>query len=368
MKKRGIRILTIMLAGSMLVMPVSAAPNADDIKKNKEKAQKEAESLQGQLTGIVEKINDLEENLITTGEEIETVTVDLKETEELEKQQYEDMKLRIKYMYEEGDATALEALMSAEDFSDLINKAEYVQSVHAYDRKKLNEYVETKQKVVKLKTKLEKERDELTEMATEFEGKESELTQLIEDKQGEIADLDEQYQAAVEEAAKKAEEERKAREEEEAKKEAEKAKTEKKASETSKTEEKKDTEPSKKEEEKEEEKESEEPGYDVPVSGSVVDRAYGKLGCPYKWGASGPSTFDCSGFVSYCLTGKYTRIGTSGTFAGWPRVSNPQPGDVCVKSGHVGIYIGNGKMIHAPHTGDVVKISNVHSGMWYVRR
>ena len=104
-------------------------------------------------------------------------------------------------------------------------------------------------------------------------------------------------------------------------------------------------------------------------SGSaVVSRAYGKLGCPYVWGACGPNTFDCSGFVSYCLTGRYARIGTSGTFAGWPRVSNPKPGDVCVRSGHVGIYIGGGQMIHAPHTGDVVKVSSVQSGMWYVRR
>lgn len=365
MKKVGIRVLSAVLTGSLLVMPVSAAPNADDIKKSKEKAQNEADSLQGQLTDIVEKINELEENLITTGEEIETVTVDLKETEELEKQQYEAMKLRIKYMYEEGDSTAFEALMNAKDFSDLVNKAEYVQTVHSYDREKLNEYIETKEKVIKLKTKLEKEREELAETATEFEGKESELTQLIADKQGEIADLDEQYQAAVEEAARKAEAEKKEREEKEAKKAAETAKTENSHSDSAKSEEKQEADSS---EPEEKEEESSEPGYDTPVGGSVVDRAYGKLGCAYVYGACGPNTFDCSGFVSYCLTGKYTRIGTSGTFAGWPRVSNPQPGDVCVKPGHVGIYIGNGKMIHAPHTGDVVKISTVHSGMWYVRR
>lgn len=104
------------------------------------------------------------------------------------------------------------------------------------------------------------------------------------------------------------------------------------------------------------------------VSGnSVVNRAYSQLGKPYQWGAAGPNSFDCSGLVSYCLTGSYSHLGTTGTFMGWTRVSNPQPGDICVNSHHCGIYIGGGQMIHAPQTGDVVKVSSVHSGMIYVR-
>lgn len=104
------------------------------------------------------------------------------------------------------------------------------------------------------------------------------------------------------------------------------------------------------------------------VSGnSVVNRAYSQLGKPYQWAAVGPNSFDCSGLVSYCLTGSYCRLGTTSTFMGWTRVSSPQPGDICVNSHHCGIYIGGGQMIHAPQTGDVVKISSVHSGMIYVR-
>lgn len=104
------------------------------------------------------------------------------------------------------------------------------------------------------------------------------------------------------------------------------------------------------------------------VSGnSVVNRAYSQLGKPYQWAAVGPNSFDCSGLVSYCLTGSYSRLGTTGTFMGWTHVSSPQPGDICVNSHHCGIYIGGGQMIHAPRTGDVVKVSSVHSGMIYVR-
>ena len=100
----------------------------------------------------------------------------------------------------------------------------------------------------------------------------------------------------------------------------------------------------------------------------VVDRAYAQLGKPYKWGAAGPNSFDCSGLVGYCLTGKMgNHWCTTGTIQGWTRVSNPQPGDICINDHHTGIYIGGGQMIHAPQTGDVVKVSGVHEGMWYVR-
>lgn len=105
------------------------------------------------------------------------------------------------------------------------------------------------------------------------------------------------------------------------------------------------------------------------VTGNVVvDRAYAQLGKPYGWGAAGPNSFDCSGLVGYCLTGNMgNHWCTTGTIQGWTRVSNPQPGDICINSHHTGIYIGGGQMIHAPRTGDVVKISGVQSDMWYVR-
>ena len=100
----------------------------------------------------------------------------------------------------------------------------------------------------------------------------------------------------------------------------------------------------------------------------IVKRAYSQLGKPYVWGAAGPNAFDCSGLVGYCITGKMgNHWCTTYTMEKWTRVSNPQPGDFALNDHHTGVYIGNGQMIHAPRTGDVVKISAVHSGMWYVR-
>ena len=109
------------------------------------------------------------------------------------------------------------------------------------------------------------------------------------------------------------------------------------------------------------------PSYDSSTGNAIVDRAYSQLGAAYEWGACRPGAFDCSGFVSYCLTGSYTRLGTTYTFLGWPQVSDPQPGDVCVNADHCGIYIGGGQMIHAATEGVGVIIGPVQSGMIYVR-
>lgn len=111
-----------------------------------------------------------------------------------------------------------------------------------------------------------------------------------------------------------------------------------------------------------------EPNYDVNTGNAIVDRAYSWVGrAEYVWGACSPGAFDCSGFVSYCLTGRYSRLGTTYTFLDWPRVSDPQPGDVAVNSGHCGIYIGGGQMIHAATYGVGVIVGPVQSGMVFVR-
>lgn len=99
----------------------------------------------------------------------------------------------------------------------------------------------------------------------------------------------------------------------------------------------------------------------------VVSRAYACLGAPYVWGAVGPYGYDCSGLVSYCLTGTHSRLGTTYTFMGWRQVSDPQPGDVCTNWGHCGIYIGGGQMIHAADYGVGVIVGPVQSGMIIVR-
>ena len=378
MNKHGIRLITAVVTSSMIVTPVLAAPSVDDLKKEKAAKQSEVSSLQSQLTTLMEKVNTLESELIQTGEDITKAQGDLEVAQEKEKEQYAAMKKRIKYMYEAGNDSAFETLVTSEDFTDLLSKAEYVQNVHSYDRKQLQEYVETKQQISDLKDSLEKDQKELESKQVEYEKQGDNLNNLITSKSAEVANLDSEIQAAAEAAAREAAE-RAAREAaEKAAKEAERQQAAASNNNAASTSNRNNTTSNR----NNTTSSSSAPAATKPSNsssstttsgtnangGSIVSRAYSQLGKPYVWGACGPNSFDCSGFVSYCLTGSYTRLGTTLTFMGWTRVSNPQPGDVVTTATHCGIYIGNGQMIHAPHTGDVVKVGPVQSGMIYVRR
>ena len=390
MNKHGIRLITAVVTSSMIVTPVLAAPSVDDLKKEKASKQNEVSSLQSQLTTLMGKVNTLESELIQTGEDITKAQSDLVVAQKKEKEQYAAMKKRIKYMYEAGNDSAFETLVTSDDFTDLLSKAEYVQNVHSYDRKQLQEYVETKQQISDLKDSLEKDQKELESKQAEYEKQGDNLNNLITSKSAEVANLDSEIQAAAEAAAKEAAERAAKEAAEKAAKEAVKKQQASAANNSTSSNRHNSTTSNNTTSNKNNTSNTTRPSGNNTSSstikpsgnntssnttsgsnangGTIVSRAYSQLGKPYVWGAYGPSSFDCSGLVSYCLTGSYTRLGTTLTFMGWTRVSNPQPGDVVTTATHCGIYIGNGQMIHAPHTGDVVKVGPVQSGMIYVRR
>ena len=359
MKKFGTRLLTSVVASSMIVTPVFAAPSVDDLKENKAAKESEVSSLQEQLTDIMSKLGDLEESLIEKGEEITKAEEDLKEAQEKEQEQYEAMKKRIKFMYEEGDTTALETLVTAENFSDLVNKAEYVQNVHTYDRKQLEEYVETKQQIADLKTTLEDEQKNMESMQAEYEDKESELSSTIESKKAEVADLDSQIQAAAEAAAA------------EALAAQQQAAANNNGNNNNNNSNRNNNSSGNNNHANNSNSASTGGGTgNTSTAQAIVNAAYGQLGVPYVWGGTTPGVgLDCSGLTQYCHRVAGISIGrTSEVQGGGGRaVSNPQPGDLVCYGSHIGIYIGGGQMIHAPHTGDVVRVANVYGSPWYRR-
>ena len=360
MKNKLFRAFVVALAvSSLTISSVYAAPDADAIKDKKEAAEAEVSSLQEEIASVMREIDDLEEQLITTGEEINQATEDLAVAEEKEKEQYEAMKLRIRYMYEEGNSTILEKITESGSITEFLNKAEYIQGVHNYDREQLQEYVNTKEQVAELKSTLETEQAELESKQTEFEAKKQSLNDTLESKQDEVADLDAEYQAALEEIEK----ERQAAAEAEARRQQQIAAANNRNNTTNNSNNNSSAGSN-----------NSGSNYVSPGNSStasaIVNAAYSQLGTPYVWGGTTPNVgLDCSGLVQYChRVAGISLPRTSGPQgSGGQAVSDPQPGDVVCYSGHVGIYIGGGQMIHAPQPGDVVKIQSVYGRPWYRR-
>ncbi len=385
MNKYGRMLLVSLMASSLIVTPAWAAPETESLESQKAAAENEADTLQQELVELLDKMGRLEEDLITKGEEIIQAEEDLKSAKKLEEEQYESMKLRIKYMYEEGTATALETLVSAESFTDLLNKAEYVAEVHIYDRSKLQEYVDTKQSVEDLKEQLVEEQANMQTMQAEYETEETTLTATLEEKREEIAGFDQKIQAAAEAAA------RVAAEREAAERQADNAGGSDNQTDTSSAENTGASNVG-----------NSSAGGQTGGSGSagsggsssgtggsgssssgggsvssgntsaaqtIVNAAYGQIGVPYVLGGTGNGGWDCSGLVQYCHSAAGISLPRTSQSQGGCgiAVSNPQPGDIVCYGTHVGIYIGGGQMIHAPKPGDVVKVAAVYGSPWYRR-
>lgn len=374
-------VIATALTCSLVVTPVFAAPDSleslqdeqDSLNAQKSEAESELSSLQSQLETLLTKTAELEDKLITTGQEISQAEDDLAAAEEKRQDQYDAMKLRIKYIYESGgDAVTLEKILSSGDITSMLTQAEYSQKVHEYDRKQLQEYAQTVQEIEDLQNTLETEMENLQDLEADYQAQQEELNTTITSKQDEISNLD----GMLQEAARKVLEEQQRQAQAAAAEEESEDAGEESGSGTENTGGAGGSDTSN------DSNDSNDAGndnsdnggssggsdYDEATGNSVVDRALSQLGKPYAWGMAGPDSYDCSGLVSYALTGNYVHTWSTHDFMGWTQVSDPQPGDICTSWTHCGIYIGNGQMVHAPQTGDVVKISSVHSGMIFVRR
>ena len=169
-----------------------------DVKKLKEELKASKASLDtyvaeldADLVEIQTKINDLKTQISEKETAIDQKQVELDDAITVQEAQYEAMKTRIKFMYEKGDTLSLELIFSAVGFSDMLNKAEYIEMLSAYDRKKLDEYVTQTEYVKLCKESLEEEKSVLEETKTTVEAEEAALSELIAAKEQEI------YQVSV---------------------------------------------------------------------------------------------------------------------------------------------------------------------------
>lgn len=176
----------------------------DNLSSKKSKIENYVEELDGQLNEITAKIEVIGKQIEDKQVEIEETTKELQKAEDDVKNQYESMKKRIKFTYENGNTAYIELILESESIGQLLNRAEYISKMVDYDRNMLAKFEETKQYVATTKESLENEKAELEVLKVESEAKQTEVSRLIDQKSTQIAqyesdissakDLEEEYE------------------------------------------------------------------------------------------------------------------------------------------------------------------------------
>lgn len=352
-------ILTISLIGN-LALPVYAKTISEINKEKKETQQKLDEAnesisaLRNEKKGITAEINELDDLLVEViasisliEDEIEEKQKQIEETKlqyekakEEEEKQYEAMKIRLQYMYKNGDEPYMELIMSPHGTSSSLNYSTYVEKVYQYDQNILDEYVKAKEAVQKVKEKLEEDEAELLTSQHELESEKTEMDKMLAEKKKEEKDFDTKLSKAKQEAA------------------AYKAKIKQQNAEIRKIQQEEER---KRAEEAKKKAESSSAGNKSDVIQNSGGSASGKeianyackfVGNPYvAGGTSLTNGADCSGFTyriykdfGYSIPRTSTAQRSAGVGVNY---SEAQPGDIICYAGHVAIYIGGGQIVHA---------------------
>lgn len=312
----------------------------------------EIDSLGSELTDLVLNLELLAADLEMKQEELEQAQADYEAAKKQEEDQYEAMKLRIQFIYEEGEADYLTMLLEAKSFADFLNRQEYAQEIHKQDRDMLTAYQETKEQVEELRDQLELEKAELETVQDEYEQEKAEVEQTLAEKQAQEADYEsklanaqakaKEYKNKIKEQAaqlRKLEEERRRRE-------AEAAAAAAAASNNGSTGTIKGG------------AASAGSGGGTTVTGNsskgrdIANYALQFVGNPYVYGGTSLTNgADCSGFTWAVFQhfGISLPRSSGGQGSGGRSVSysEAQAGDIIYYGGHVGIYLGGGRIVHA---------------------
>lgn len=401
----------------------------DELYSQKQQLEAEINSLDTDLVNVMVSIQTLSNDIETKKTDIKKIKSDLKKAKKQKEKQYEAMKKRIQYLYENGGTGAawFQMMMNADDLSDMLNKAEYTQQMYEYDRENLEKYSNTVREVKKLKEQYQQEKADLEGMKQEQEAEQANLQAAIDSKRASSADCDNEiayaqqmandYAAII--AQQQAEIEQivaeKIAAEEAARAEAERIAAEQAAAEAAENEQGYTEDDGNEENYREDynedgdssdyngdyssetsetgeagdsgyagedygnSEESDDSGYagsetttDTAAStttssgsggSSVVDYAKQFVGNPYVWGGTSlTSGADCSGFVQSV----YSNFGVSLPRTSYEQqnagrevsYSEAQPGDLICYGGHVAIYMGDGKIVHASNSRDGIKVSD----------
>ena len=338
----------------------------DELYSQKQQLAAEINSLDTDLVNVMVSIQTLNNDIETKKTDIKKIKSDLKKAKKQKEKQYEAMKKRIQYLYETGQESYVEMLLTSESVADLVNKVDYAEELQEYDRRLLDEYKAAKQAVIDLQAQLEEEKQELLEMEEQLKEEKANLESVIAQKRSQIADFDSQLSAAkakVSEYQKKIKEQnaqiKQLQKEEEAKRKAAAAQSSTSSAGSSTASSGSTSGYS-----------SKSSGKTATVSGggggsSIASTGLRYVGNPYVYGGNSLTNgTDCSGFVHliYAACGISTPRDSNSLAGGGRAVSESEmlPGDVVCYYGHVGIYIGNGQIVHASTPSRGIKVSNMY--------
>ena len=351
----------------------------DDIQSQRDAVNTELLAMNDQLVEILTSIEILEEEINLKQKEINLAQRDLNKAQKAESEQYESMKKRIKFMYEQGNMVYMQALLGAINYSDMVNKAEYVEGIYNYDRELLAEYVETREGIETLKSTLQEEQSQMRTAEYELEGEKENLESLVAIKRRTVEDFDTQLEDARKKASayktqlkqqterirKLEEKERKKKEEEEKKKKEEQENAQGDDTDgdgtTSVDVNTGETEGT----ESGDSEGDESDDYYDDASGDSLGQQICAYACqfvgnPYVYGGTSLTNgADCSGFTQSVFANfgiSIPRDSYSQRSCGVAvEYEDAQPGDIICYAGHVALYIGDGQIVHAstPQTGIV---------------
>lgn len=160
--------------------------NIDSLNNTKDSLQGQLDELNDQLSEVSDNLEDLENKISSKQDEITQAKEDLEEAERIEKEQYEAMKKRIRFMYEKKEHTYAEMLFTSTSFADFLNKNDYIQKLSDYDRRMLDQYKNTREAVNNAKLKLEDEMEQLEIMKAEVEEEQAKVSGFVDATKGSI--------------------------------------------------------------------------------------------------------------------------------------------------------------------------------------